>query len=161
MSNSTYHLPIDNVHIAPPSADTSNQETIQHQQADLICTSDSTQTKTHREVIGVETAEGKVYSTATGLYNSLHKSPELQNLWHLFQSPHDLQHVESFSQQTKTGIDQHLWCGLDNFTIELLQLAHTLENLLSGVDFGLDDNSCNEVNFNIIWSLYYRHISYI
>jgi len=112
------HLHIDNEPGAPPPEDTSEEETIDPQKPDLTCTPDRTKRKAHRQVDGVENAEGKVYGRATGLYNKHRKYSEQWNPWHPFQSAHNFQQAQSFSQQTKTWIDQHLRRGLDNFNIK-------------------------------------------
>jgi hypothetical protein len=115
------HLPIDTVPGAPPPEDTSNEEPIDPQKPDLTYTPDATNTRTHSQVVGVENACGKPYCKATGLYNKHRKYSEQWNPWHLFQSANDFQQTQSFSQQTKTWINQHLRCGLDNFKIESFQ----------------------------------------
>jgi len=112
------HLPIDNVPGAPPPEDTPNEEPIDPQKSNLSCTSDPTKTRGHRQVVGVENAGGKAYGKATGLYNKHRKYLEQWNPWHPFQSAHDFQQAQSFSQQTKTWINQHLRRGLDNFKVE-------------------------------------------
>jgi hypothetical protein len=63
------HLPIHNVPCAPPPDDTPDEEPIEPQKPDLTCTPDPTKTRAHRQVVGVEHAEGKEYGKATGLYN--------------------------------------------------------------------------------------------
>jgi hypothetical protein len=59
------NLLIDNVPGAPPFEDTPNKEPIDRQQPDLTCTPDPTQTKAHRQVVGVENVGGKAYGKAT------------------------------------------------------------------------------------------------
>jgi hypothetical protein len=60
----------DNVPGAPPPPDdTPNEEPIDPQQPDLTSTPDSTKIKAHRQVVGVENAEGKANDKATGFYN--------------------------------------------------------------------------------------------
>src|SRR5882757_2002005 len=152
------HLPIDNVPGAPPPEDTSDEEPIDPQKPDLTCTPDPTKTRAHRQVVGVENAGGKAYGKATGLYNKHRKYSEQWNPWHPFQSAHDFQQAQSFSQQTKTWIDQHLRRGLDNFSIESFQSADALRNLLSRLDFGLGNDSWIEDHSHIFRILYYRDI---
>jgi hypothetical protein len=58
------NLPINdrlivNVLGAPPLEDTPNQDLIDCQQPDLTYTPDPTKTKAHRQVAGLENAEGK------------------------------------------------------------------------------------------------------
>jgi hypothetical protein len=59
------NLLIDNVPGAPPLEDTPNKEPIDPQQPDLTYTPDPTQTKAHRQVVGVENVGGKAYGKAT------------------------------------------------------------------------------------------------
>jgi hypothetical protein len=109
---------IDNIPGALPPEDTLDEEPIDPQKPDLTCTPDPTKTMAHRQVVGVEYTRGKAYAKATGLYNKHRKYSELWNPWHPFQSTHDFQQAQSFGQQTKTWIDQHLRRGLDNINIE-------------------------------------------
>jgi hypothetical protein len=134
-------LLIDNVPGAPPPEDTPNEEPIDPQQPDLTCTPDPTKTKAHRQVVGLENARGEANGKATGLYNKHCKFSGQWNPWHPFRSAHDFQQAQSFSQQTKTWIDQHLRCGLDNFKIESFQSADAMRKLLFELDFGLSDDS--------------------
>jgi len=53
------HLPINNVPGAPPLEDTHDKETIDPQKPDLICTSDPTKTRHHRQIVGVDNVGGK------------------------------------------------------------------------------------------------------
>jgi hypothetical protein len=122
------------------------------------CPSDLTKTRAHRQVVGVENAGGKGYGKATGSYNKHREYSEQWNPWHPFQSPHNFQQAQSFSQQTKTWIDQHLRLGLDNFKIESFQSADALRNLLSEIDFGPSDDSWIEDHSHIFGTLYYRDI---
>jgi hypothetical protein len=62
-------LPIANIPGAQPPDDIPNKELTDPQQPDLTCSPDSTKTKTHRKVVGVENTGGKQYGKATGLYN--------------------------------------------------------------------------------------------
>jgi hypothetical protein len=126
---------------APPPDDTPNEEPIDHQKPDLTCTPDPTKTKAHRQGVGVEHAGGKAYGKATGLYNKHRKYSERWNPWHPFRSAHDFQQAQSFSQQTKTRIEQHLSRGLDNYKIESFQSADAFRMLLSELDFGLGNVS--------------------
>jgi len=114
-------LLIDNIPGEPPPEDTPNEEPIDPQQPDLTCTPDAIKTKAHWQVVEVEKAGGKAYGKATGLYNKHCKYSEQWNPWHSFRSAHNFQQPQSFSQQTKTWIDQHLRRGLDNFKIESFQ----------------------------------------
>jgi len=148
----------DNVPGAPPPEDTPNQEPIDPQQPDLPCTSDPTKRKAHRQVVGVEIVGGKAYGKATGLYNKHRKYSKQWNPWHPFRSAHDLQQAQSFNQQMKTWIDQHLRRGLDNFKIESFHSADALRKLLSELDFGLGDDSWIEDDSHICRTLYYRDI---
>jgi len=152
------HLPMDNVPGAPPHEDTLNEEMIDPQKPDLTCTPDPTKTRAHRQVVAVDNAGGKAYGKATGLYNKYRKYSEQWNQWHPFQSAHDFQQAESFSQQMKMWIDHHLRCGLDNFNIESFQSADTLRNLLTRLDFGLGNDSWIEDHSHIFGTLYYRDI---
>jgi hypothetical protein len=109
---------IDNVPGAPPLEVTPNGDPIDPQQPDLTCPPDPTKAKAHWQVAGLENAGGKAYGKATGLYNKHHKYSAQWNPWHPFRSTHDLQQAQSFSQQTKTWIDQHHRLELDNYKIE-------------------------------------------
>jgi len=120
------HPRIDNVPGAPPPEDTPDKETIDPQKPDLTCTPDPTKTRAHRQVVGVENAGGEGNGTGTGLYNKHRKYSEQWNPWHSFQSAHHFQQVESFSQQTKTWINQHLRRGLYIFKIESFQSADAI-----------------------------------
>jgi hypothetical protein len=104
------NLLLDNVPGAPPLVDTPNEEPIDPQQPDLTSTPDPTKTKAHRQVVGVENTGGKASGKATGLHNKHRKYSEQWNPWHPFLSANDFQQAQSFSQQTKTWIDQHLRC---------------------------------------------------
>jgi len=106
----------------------------------------------------VRNAGGKAYGKATGLYNKHRKYSEQWNPWHPFQSAHDFQRAESFSQQTKTWIDQHLRCGLDNFKIKSFQSADALCKFVSELNFGLGDDSWFVDLSHIFGTLYYRDI---
>jgi len=106
----------------------------------------------------VDNAGGKAYGKATGLYNKHRKYSEQWNPWHPYQSAQDFQQAQSFSQQTKTWINQHLRRGLDNFKIESFQSADALRKLLSELDFGLGDDSWIEDHSHIFGILYYRDI---
>jgi len=152
------HLPIDNVPGAPPPEDTPDEETIDPQKPDPSCTPDPTKTRAHRQVVGVENTGGKAYGKATGLYHKHHKYSEQWNPWHPFQSAHDFQQAQSFSQQTKTWIHQHLRCGLDNFNIESFQSADALRKLLSRFNFGLGNDSWIEDHSHIFGTFHYRDI---
>jgi len=115
--------------------------------------------RAHRQVVGVENARGKAYGKATGLYNKHRKYSEQWNPWHSLQSAHDLQQAQSFSQQTKMWIDQHLRGGLDNVNIDSFQSADALRILLSRLDFGLGIGSWIDDHLHIFGTLYYRDIS--
>ena len=151
-------LLLDTVAGAPPPEYTPDEETTDPQKPDLTCTPDPTKTRAHRHVVGVENAGGKAYGKATGLYNKHRKYSGQWNPWHPFQSAHDFKQAQSFSQQTKTWIDQHLRRGLDNFNIESFQSADALRNLLSRLDFGLGNDSWIEDHSHIFVTLYYRAI---
>jgi len=151
-------LLLDNVPCAPPPEDTPNEGPIDPQQPDLTCTPDSTKTKAHTEGVGVENAGGKAYGKATGLYNKHRKYSEQWNPWHPFWSTHDFDQAQSFSQQKKTWIDQHLRHGLDNFKIKSFHSTDALQKLLSELDFGLGDDSWIEDDSHMFGTLYYRDI---
>jgi len=53
----------------PPPEDTPDEETIDPQKPDMTCTPDPTNTKVHRQIVGVEDVGGKAYGKATGLCN--------------------------------------------------------------------------------------------
>jgi len=131
----------DNVLGAPPHEDTPNKDPITPQQPDHTCTPDPTKTKAHRQVVGVEIAGGTAFGKATGLYNKHCQYWEQWNPWHPFRSAHYFQQAQSFSQQTKTWIDQHLRDGLYNFKIPTFQSADALRKILSELNFGLGDDS--------------------
>jgi len=151
-------LLIDNVLGAPPPEDTPINEPIDPQQPDLTFTPDSTKTKTHRPVVGVENAGGKTYGKATWLYNKHRKSPEKWNPWHPFWSAHDFQQAQAFSQQTKRWIYQHLSHGLENYIIESFKSADALRNLHSEHGFGLGNDNWIQDDSHIFGTLYYRDI---
>jgi cysteinyl-tRNA synthetase len=95
----------------------------------------------HRQVVGVENKAGNAYGKATRLYNKHRKNSERWNAWHPFLSTHNFQQAQSFSQQTKTWIDQHLRRRLDNNKVESFQSADAQRTLLSELDIGLDVDS--------------------
>jgi len=158
MSSSTNDLTIANVPGAPPPEDTPDEETTDPQTPDLTCTPSPTKTKAHRQVVGVEHVGGKTYGKATGLYNKHHKYSAQWNPWHPFQSAHDFQQAQSFSQQTKMWIDKHVRHGLDNFKIESFKSADALQKLLSQFSFGLGGESRIRDHSHIFGTLYYRDI---
>jgi len=147
-----------NIPGASQHEDSSNEEPIDPQQPDLICTADPTKTKAHRQVVGVDNAWRKAYGRASKLYNKHHKYSAQWNPWHPFRSAHDIQHAQSFSQQMESSIDQRLRCGLDNFKIESFQSADALGKLLSELDFGPGNMSCIEDDSHIFGTLYYSDI---
>jgi hypothetical protein len=149
---------IGNVPGAPPLEDTPNEDLIDPQQPDLTCTPDPTNTKAHRQVVGLENAAGKAYGKATGLYNKHRKYSEQWKPWHPFRSAYDFQQAQMFSQQTKTWIDQHLRRGLDNNKMESFQSADGQRTLLYELDFGLGDDSWIEDDSHIFGTLYYKDI---
>jgi len=151
-------LVIHSVPGAPPPEDTPNKEPIDPQQPNFTGTPDPTKTMAHRQVVGVENAAGKAYGKATGLYNKHRKYSEQWNPWHPFQSTHDLQQAQLFSQQTKTWIDHHLGRGLDNFKIQSFQSADALRKLHSELDLGLSDDCWIEDDSHIFGTLYFRDI---
>jgi hypothetical protein len=59
-----------------PGEDTSDEGTIDRQKPDWTSSPEGTKTRARRQVIGVDTAVGKVYSNATGLYNNHQKYSE-------------------------------------------------------------------------------------
>jgi len=63
------HLPIDYVPCAPPPEDTPDEEAMDPQKPDLTSTLDWTKTRAHRQVVGGENTDRKLYGKATGLYN--------------------------------------------------------------------------------------------
>jgi len=91
---------------------------IDPQKPDLTCSPDPTKKRAHRQVVGAGNAGGKAYGKAAGLYNKHHKYSKQWNLRHSFPTAHDFHQAQSFGQQTKTWIDQHLRRGLDNFNIK-------------------------------------------
>jgi hypothetical protein len=119
------------------------------QQPDLTCTLDWTKGNPHRQVVGVENAGRKAYGKATGLYNEHWMYSEQWNLWHPFWSTHNIQQAQSFNQQTKTWIDQHLRRRLDNYKMESFQSEDTLRKLLSELDFGPGDDCLIEDDSHI------------
>jgi hypothetical protein len=139
----------DNIPGAPPPEDTPNEEPIDPQQPDLTCTPDPTKRKTHRQVVVVENAGEKVYGKASGLYNKHCKYSEQWNPWHLFRSAYDFQQAQSFSQQTKTWIDQHRRSGLEHYKIVTFPSAGALRKILSELDFGLGDDWLIEYDSHI------------
>jgi hypothetical protein len=149
---------IVNVPGAPPPEDPPNKKPIDPQQPDLTCTPDSTKAKAHRQVVGLESVGGTAYGKASGLYNKDRKYSEQWTPWHPFRSAHDFQQDQSYSQQTKTLIDQHLRHRLDNYKIESCQSADTLRNLLSELDFGLGNDSWIEDDSHLFGTLFYRDI---
>jgi len=149
---------IDNIPGAPPSEDTPDEEPIDPQKPDLTCTPDPTKQKAHRQVVGLENAGGKAYGKATGSYIKHRKYSEQWNPWHLVRSADDFRQAQSFSQETKTWIDQHLRRGLDNFKIESFQSADALRKLHSELDFGLGDDGWIEDDSHIFGTLFYRDI---
>ena len=149
---------IDNIPGAPAPEDTNNQEPIDPPQPDLTYTPNPTQTKAHRQVVGVENVRGKAYGKATGLYNKHRKYSEQWNPWHpVWSTPH-FQPPQLFSQQTKTWIDQHPRRGLDNYTIESLESADDLRKLLSELYFALSNDGWIEDDSHIFRTVYYRDI---
>ena len=154
MRKSTNGPTTDNVPGAPTPEDTPNNETIDLQKPDLTCTPDPTQTKAHREVVGVENAGEQVYGKVTGLCNKHCKYSEQWNPWHPFQSADNFQPAQSFSQQRKRWRDQHLRRGLDNFNIESFQSADALSKHLSQLDFGLGEDSWIKGHSHIFGTIY-------
>jgi len=148
------HLPIDNLPAAPPPEDTPNKERIDTHKPDLTSTPDLTKTRAHGPVVGVGNAGEKAYRKATGLYNMHRKYSEQWNPWHYVPSAHDFQQAQSFSQQTKTWIDQHLRHGMDNFKIKSFQSADALRKLLSRLNFGLGNETWIEEHSQIFSTLY-------
>jgi len=148
------HLSTDNVPGAPPAEDIPNEETIDPQKPDLTWTPDPTKTGVHSQVVGVQNAGGKAYGKATGLYNKHQKYSEQWNPWCSFQSAHDFEWAQSYSQQTKMWMDQHLWCELPNFNIESFQSGDAVWNLLSRLDFRLANDNWIEDHSHIFRTLY-------
>jgi len=135
-----------------------NQETIEPQKPDMKCTPDPTKVTAHRQGVGVENVRGKAYGEATGLYNKHCKYSEQWYPWHPFQSAHNFQQAQLFSQQMITWIDQHLRGGLDSFKNESFQSADALRKLLTQLDFGLGHDCWIEDYSPIFGTLYYRDI---
>jgi len=106
----------------------------------------------------VDNAGGTAYGKATGLYNKYHKYSEQWNSWHSCQSEHDIQQAQSFTQQTKTWMDQHLRRGLDNFKIDSFQSADASRKFLSQLSFRLGDDSWIEECSHIFETVYYRNV---
>jgi hypothetical protein len=69
-----------------------------------------------------------------------------------------MQEAPSCSPETRTYIDQHLRCGLDNFQIESFQSADAQRKFFSQDDFGIGDDSRIEDHSHIFKTLYYRDI---
>jgi hypothetical protein len=156
---SKHDLLLDNVPSAPPPDwDTPNEDPIDPQQPDLSSTLHPTKTKAHRQVVGVENAGRKACGKATGLYNKHRKYSDQWISWHPFRSAHDFQQAQSFNEQTKIWIDQHLRCGLGNIKIESYHSADALRKILSELDFGLGDDSWIEDDSHMFGTLYYRDI---
>jgi len=84
-------LLIDNALGVPPPQDTHYTEPIHPQQPDLNCTPDPTKAKAHRQVVGVQNAEGKAFGKVTELYNKYQMYSEQWNPWHPFRSANDFQ----------------------------------------------------------------------
>jgi len=124
----------------------------------LTCTPDSTKTKAPRQVVEVENAGGIAYGKAAGLYNKHRKYSEQWNPRYPFQSAHDFQLAQTFSQQTKTWIDQHLRRGLDTIKIESFRSADALPKLLSWLHYGLGEDCWIEDNSHKFRTLCWRDI---
>jgi hypothetical protein len=150
---------IDNVLGSPPPEDPPNHEPLNPQQPDLTCTPDTTKTKDHRQVVGLENVGGTAYGSATALYNKHRMESKQWNPWHPFQSAHDIHQAQSFGQQTKTWIDHHLRYGLHNYKIESFESVDPLRKLLSEHDFGLDNDRWIEDGSHILGTLFNRDIS--
>jgi hypothetical protein len=133
-------------------------ETIDPQKPDLTCSPDPTKTKAHRLVVGVDNAEGKGSGKATGLYNKHRTGSEQWNPPHPLQLAQNFPQSQSFSQQAKTLIDQHVRRGLDNSKIESFQSAVAQREILSQLEFGLGDDSLIEHHSYISGTFYYRDI---
>jgi len=157
-ASSTTHLTIDNVPGAPPPDDTPDEKTINHQKLDLTCIPNSINTLAHRQVAGVEYAVGKAYGKATGLYNKHRKYSEQWNPWHPCRSSHDLQLAESFTQQTKMWIHQHLRHGLDDLNMKSCLSEDPLSELHSRLNIELGDDCSIEDFSHIFGTWYYRDI---
>jgi len=149
---------IDNIPGAPPPEVTPTEGRIEPKVPDPTCTPVPTNTNTHRQVDGVENARGQAYGKATGLYNKHRKCSDHWNPSHPFRSAHDFHLAQSFSQQTKTWIDQHPRRGPDNFKIESFQSEDTLQKLLSELVFGLGDDSWIEDDTHMFGTFYHRDI---
>jgi hypothetical protein len=106
----------------------------------------------------VENVGGIANGKATGLFNKHHKDSEQWNPWRPFWSAHDFQQAQSFNQQTKNWIDQHLRYGLDNYKMKAFPSADALRKLLSELNFALSDDSWIEDGSHIFGTLYYRDI---
>ena len=149
---------MDNVPGAPPPEDAPNEDSVDPQQPDLTCIPEPTKTKAHRQEVPLENAERTAYGKATGLYNKHHKYSEQWNPRHQFRSAHDFPQAQSFSQHTKTCIDQHLSGGLDNYKIGSFQSADALRKLLPELDFGLGNDRWIEDDSHIFGTLFNRDI---
>jgi len=137
---------------------TSDEETIDPQTPDLTWTPDPSKMRAHRQVVGVENVWGKAYGKATGLYSKHRKYSEQWNPWHPFQSAHDFEQAQSFSQQKKSWIDQHLMREQDKFKTESFQLVDAQHKLLSELNFRLGDNHWIPDLSLVFGTLCYRHI---
>ena len=104
-------LHMDNILGAPLPEDTPNEEPIDSQQPDLTCTPEPTITKVYREVVGEVNAGESIWQSSWIVQQAskaLRRMKSMPSFW----SAYDFQQAQSFSQQTKTWIDQHLRRGL-------------------------------------------------
>jgi len=58
---------------------------------DMTCPPDTNKPNVHKQVVGVDNAEGKAYGKATGLYYKHYKYLEQRNPWQLLQWAHKFQ----------------------------------------------------------------------
>jgi len=143
-----------NVLCAPPPAGSTNEEPRDSQQPEHTCTPHPPKIKVLGQVVGVENVGGTAYGKATGLYNKHRKYSDHWNPWHPFQSTHDIQHAQLFSQQTNGRMDQDHSHGQDTYKIKTLQSADALQKLLSELDSGISNDHWIYDGSHIIRTLY-------
>jgi hypothetical protein len=123
----------------PPEV-TPNKKSIHTQRPDLTGTPDPTKTRAHIKVVGVNNVGGIAYGKATELYNKYRKYSEQCTPWHPFQSAHNIEQVQSGSQNTNVWIWHHLRGGLHQFKIESFRSADTAPKHLSGNNFRIAED---------------------
>lgn len=101
---------------------------------------------------------GKVYGTATGLYNKHQECSEQRYLGHPFRSAYNFQLTYSVSQQNTLSMDYHLRCTLHNLKIEWLQSGDAPPMCFIEVDFSQGDDYPIENHLHIFRTSHYRDI---